>query len=81
MSRLSRWFYGSVSDPPPLGTGDLVPPRSTSSKEKLLLRPDRDQAVEFKVGPETHAGYAATWFALSGAGAVMTRNLLRKMPK
>jgi len=89
-SRFSRWFYGTgLSEPPIFGSGDLVPPRfsssssssSSSSKEKPLHRPDREQAVEFKVGPETHAGYAATWFALSGAGAVMTRNLLRKMPK
>ncbi|GMI22396.1 hypothetical protein TrCOL_g248 [Triparma columacea] len=42
-----------------------------------LVRPTAEQAVEFKVGPETHAGYAATWFSLSAAGVIMTRKLLR----
>lgn len=30
---------------------------------------------EFKVMPATHAGYAITWFSLSGFGLIMTRKL------
>lgn len=33
---------------------------------------------EFQVQPETHVGYAFTWFAMSLAGALMTRRLLRR---
>mmetsp|Transcript_3173 Transcript_3173/g.7022 ORF Transcript_3173/g.7022 Transcript_3173/m.7022 type:complete len:427 (+) Transcript_3173:141-1421(+) len=33
---------------------------------------------EFTVTPEIHAGYAVTWFGLSGAGMVMTRKLLTR---
>lgn len=33
---------------------------------------------EFQVQPETHVGYAFTWFAMSLAGALMTRRLLRQ---
>jgi len=46
-----------------------------------LLQPTIDAAVEFKVSPETHAGYAVTWFSLSAAGVAMTRKLLRSVPK
>ncbi|KAL9183358.1 hypothetical protein ACHAXT_005145 [Thalassiosira profunda] len=41
-------------------------------------KPPRECVGEFKVTPEVHAGYAATWFGLSGAGMVMTRKLLTK---
>ena len=91
MYRLRRWFFtggSDVHDPPTLAemSDDEVQikaPRYISRpvEGKQLMRPGKEQAVEFKVAPETHAGYAATWFALSGAGAVMTRKLLRKMPK
>ena len=50
-----------------------------SSSPRSLVRPTIDQAVEFKVTPETHAGYAATWFSLSVAGVFMTRKLLRNI--
>lgn len=33
---------------------------------------------EFKVLPETHAGYAVTWFGLSGAGVIMMRKMLTR---
>lgn len=35
-----------------------------------------DDFQNFPVDPPTHAAYAATWFALSAAGALMTRRLL-----
>ena len=42
------------------------------------VKPTRECVGEFKVMPGTHAGYAFTWFGLSGAGVVMTRKLLRR---
>ena len=42
------------------------------------FRPSRESATEFKVMPATHAGYAVTWFGLSGAGMVMTRKLITR---
>ena len=33
---------------------------------------------EFKTTPSVHAGYAATWFGLSGAGIYMTRKLITR---
>ena len=38
----------------------------------------RKYVGEFKVTPEVHAGYAVTWFGLSGAGILMTRKLLTR---
>ena len=42
------------------------------------VRPTAETVGEFKVTPATHAGYAVTWFGLSGAGMVMTRKLLTR---
>ena len=42
------------------------------------VKPTAETVGEFKVTPATHAGYAITWFGLSGAGMVMTRKLLRR---
>ena len=42
------------------------------------VRPNAQTVGEFKVTPVTHAGYAVTWFGLSGAGMVMTRKLLMR---
>ena len=42
------------------------------------VRPTAHTVGEFKVTPATHAGYAVTWFGLSGAGMVMTRKLLTR---
>ncbi|KAJ8609416.1 hypothetical protein CTAYLR_009093 [Chrysophaeum taylorii] len=36
---------------------------------------------QFPVDPATHLAYAATWFAISFAGAIMTRRLLRVRKK
>lgn len=41
-------------------------------------RSSRKYVGEFKVTPEVHAGYAVTWFGLSGAGILMTRKLLTR---
>jgi surfeit locus 1 family protein len=41
-------------------------------------RSTREFVGEFKVTPEVHAGYATTWFGLSGAGVLMTRKLLSR---
>ena len=42
------------------------------------VKPTQEYVGEFKVTPEVHAGYAVTWFGLSGAGIVMTRKLLTR---
>jgi len=42
------------------------------------VKPTQEFVGEFKVTPAVHAGYAFTWFGLSGAGMVMTRKLLRR---
>jgi len=42
------------------------------------MRPPLDAVAEFKTTPEIHAGYAATWFGLSGAGVYMMRKMLTK---
>ena len=42
------------------------------------VQPDAEAGGEFKTTPAIHAGYAATWFGLCGAGLVMTRSLLTR---
>ncbi|GMH56123.1 hypothetical protein TL16_g02063 [Triparma laevis f. inornata] len=74
----SSWF-GFGSKPKPKPSSPSPPP--LASLRRQLLKPDIVQAVEFKISPETHAGYAATWFSLSTAGIILTRKLLRQMPK
>mmetsp|Transcript_13083 Transcript_13083/g.27657 ORF Transcript_13083/g.27657 Transcript_13083/m.27657 type:complete len:512 (-) Transcript_13083:158-1693(-) len=52
---------------------------TTVATPRYPVKPPREFVGEFKVTPEIHAGYAFTWFALSGAGTVMTRKLLRRV--
>lgn len=42
------------------------------------IQPNAMTVGEFKVTPPVHAGYAATWFGLSGAGILMTRKLITR---
>lgn len=42
------------------------------------IKPSIETVGEFKVLPPTHAGYAFTWFSLSGAGMYMTRKLITR---
>jgi hypothetical protein len=42
------------------------------------VTPTADKVADFKVSPTVHAGYAFTWFGLSGAGLYMTRMLLTR---
>lgn len=42
------------------------------------FKPTKKAVGEFKVTSSTHAGYAATWFGLSGAGMIMTRKLITR---
>jgi surfeit locus 1 family protein len=42
------------------------------------VTPTADKVADFKVSPTVHAGYAFTWFGLSGAGLYMTRMLLMR---
>ena len=45
------------------------------------VKPKSSTVGEYKVLPPTHAAYAFTWFGLSGAGVLMTRNLLNRLKK
>ena len=49
-----------------------------SSSEPYPLRPPVSAVADFKTTPAIHAGYAATWFGLSGAGIYMTRKLITR---
>lgn len=42
------------------------------------FKPSMQSVGEFKVSSSTHAGYAVTWFGLSGAGMIMTRKLITR---
>ena len=42
------------------------------------IKPCNSTVGEFKVLPSTHAGYAFTWFGLSGAGILMTKRLITR---
>jgi hypothetical protein len=42
------------------------------------ITPTADKVGDFKVSPVIHAGYAVTWFGLSGAGLYMTRMLVTR---
>ena len=56
--------------------------RATGDKDheqegaRYPLKPTAQSVGEFKTTPMVHAGYAATWFGLSGAGVYMTRKLI-----
>lgn len=49
-----------------------------SSTITFPAKPVDTTVGEFKVLPETHAGYAFTWFGLSGAGIIMTRKMMMR---
>ena len=51
---------------------------TTTTRRSYPVRPSQEYVGEFKVTPEVHAGYAVTWFGLSGAGVIMTRKLLTR---
>ena len=53
---------------------------SINSKESISfpVKPVDKTVGEFKVLPETHAGYAVTWFGLSGAGVIMMRKMITR---
>lgn len=51
---------------------------TTTTRRSYPVRPSQEYVGEFKVTPEVHAGYAVTWFGLSGAGVFMTRKLLTR---
>jgi cytochrome oxidase assembly protein ShyY1 len=51
---------------------------TTTTTRSYPVRPSQEYVGEFKVTPEVHAGYAVTWFGLSGAGVIMTRKLLTR---
>lgn len=62
------------------GTAPLILTETTviqaSDGDLPPFKPSKESVGEFKVTPTTHAGYAITWFGLSGAGIIMTRKLI-----
>jgi hypothetical protein len=42
------------------------------------LKQPAGSIADFKTTPSIHAGYAATWFGLSGAGFYMTKKLITR---
>ena len=51
---------------------------SKGAEEDYPLKPPVASVGDFKTTPAIHAGYAATWFGLSGAGIYMTRKLITR---
>lgn len=45
---------------------------------KYPAQPPADVVGDFKTTPLIHAGYAATWYGLAGAGLFMTRALITR---
>jgi cytochrome oxidase assembly protein ShyY1 len=45
---------------------------------KYPAQPPADVVGDFKTTPMIHAGYAATWYGLAGAGLFMTRALITR---
>ena len=50
----------------------------TKQKMSFPLQAPVDKVGEYTISPTVHAGYAVTWFGLSGAGLIMTRKLLTR---
>lgn len=51
---------------------------SAKSEPQYPAQPPEDAVGEYKLTPLIHAGYAVTWFGLSGAGLIMTRKLITR---
>lgn len=52
--------------------------KKNAVSQSIPIKPSKQSVGEFKVTPSTHAGYALTWFGLSGAGMFMTRKLITR---
>jgi cytochrome oxidase assembly protein ShyY1 len=64
----------------PEGKGTLLTELQTTEIDHIHwpVKPGVETVGEVKTTPAVHAGYAITWFGLSGAGIIMTRKLLTK---
>jgi len=64
------------------GQSPLIMTETVGDDQKMEdmapFKPSLSSVGEFKVTTTTHAGYAATWFGLSGAGIIMTRKLITR---
>lgn len=62
------------------GTGLFLTEVRTTESDTIRwpVKPALETVGEFKTTPIIHAGYAATWFGLSGAGMIMTRKLITR---
>ena len=58
--------------------GDETTAKRPSDAPSWPVQPTAAKVGEFKVSPAVHAGYAFTWFGLSGAGLYMTRKLITR---
>jgi len=56
------------------------PNNNIDPRGKLVfpLQSPSDKVGEYKISPMIHAGYAFTWFGLSGAGVIMLRTMLTR---
>mmetsp|Transcript_1342 Transcript_1342/g.3378 ORF Transcript_1342/g.3378 Transcript_1342/m.3378 type:complete len:303 (-) Transcript_1342:296-1204(-) len=52
--------------------------KNQSSSSSFPVKPSTDTVGEIALTPSVHAGYAVTWFGLSGAGLYMTRKLITR---
>ena len=50
----------------------------SQSEISFPIKPVDKNVGEFKVLPSTHAGYAVTWFGLSGAGVFMMKKMMTR---
>ena len=63
---------------PESSTSSTTSKNGTPDKLVFPLQSPSDKVGEYKISPMIHAGYAFTWFGLSGAGMIMTRKLLTR---
>jgi cytochrome oxidase assembly protein ShyY1 len=57
---------------------EVAAPAQKSNKLSFPLQAPSDKVGEYTISPTIHAGYAVTWFGMSGAGLIMTRKLLTR---
>ena len=51
---------------------------TANAKLSFPLQSPAEHVGEYKISPMIHAGYAATWFGMSGAGIYMTRKMMTR---
>lgn len=64
--------------PHPVILAQVRSQKQTGRNTLFPVQPPVEAIGEYKVSPMVHAGYAFTWFGLSGAGIYMTRKLITR---